>query len=179
MLVIQFISFLRLRKFSLSSLLRNVIQNVLSHSLVSALCDPMECKPNRLLWPWGLSRQEYRSGFPCPTPWDLPNPGIYITSYQIIFQHLLCFNIYCVSHFQFFSKLNYTFGVSKFNQYYILMGTKIIRFCCANIVYIGVVCAHSIAPSSMHTFLLLPCLICHLFYPHYLSSYTIAFKSIR
>ena len=24
----------------------------------------------------GFSRQEYWSGLPCPTPWDLPNPGI-------------------------------------------------------------------------------------------------------
>ena len=26
--------------------------------------------------PWGFSRQEYWSGFPCPPPGDLPNPGI-------------------------------------------------------------------------------------------------------
>ena len=25
---------------------------------------------------WGLSRQEYWSGLPCPPPGDLPNPGI-------------------------------------------------------------------------------------------------------
>ena len=24
----------------------------------------------------GFSRQEYRSGLPCPSPWDHPNPGI-------------------------------------------------------------------------------------------------------
>ena len=24
----------------------------------------------------GLSRQEYKSGFPCPLPGDLPDPGI-------------------------------------------------------------------------------------------------------
>ena len=24
----------------------------------------------------GFSRQEYWSGWPCPTPWDLPDPGI-------------------------------------------------------------------------------------------------------
>ena len=33
-------------------------------------------KPARLLCPWGFSRQEYRSGLPCPPPGDLPNPGI-------------------------------------------------------------------------------------------------------
>ena len=32
--------------------------------------------PARLLCPWGLSRQEYWSGLPCPPPGDLPNPGI-------------------------------------------------------------------------------------------------------
>ena len=26
--------------------------------------------------PWGFSRQQYWSGLPCPTPADLPNPGI-------------------------------------------------------------------------------------------------------
>ena len=29
----------------------------------------------RLLCPWGFSRQEYWSGWPCPPPGDLPNPG--------------------------------------------------------------------------------------------------------
>ena len=40
------------------------------------LCDPMDCSPARLLCPWGFSRQEYWSGFPCPPPGDLPNPRI-------------------------------------------------------------------------------------------------------
>ena len=31
---------------------------------------------SRLLCPWGFSRHEYWSGFPCPSPGDLPNPGI-------------------------------------------------------------------------------------------------------
>ena len=26
------------------------------------LCDPMDCSPARLLWPWGVSRQEHLSG---------------------------------------------------------------------------------------------------------------------
>ena len=29
-----------------------------------------------LLCPWGFSRQEYWSGFVCPPPGDLPNPGM-------------------------------------------------------------------------------------------------------
>ena len=39
-----------------------------------SLRDPME--PARLLCRWGFSRQEYRSGLPCPPPGDLPNQGI-------------------------------------------------------------------------------------------------------
>ena len=30
----------------------------------------------KLLCPWGFSRQQYWSGLPCPSPGDLPNPGI-------------------------------------------------------------------------------------------------------
>ena len=30
----------------------------------------------QLLYPWGLSRQEYWSGLPSPPPGGLPNPGI-------------------------------------------------------------------------------------------------------
>ena len=30
--------------------------------------------------PMGFSRQEYWSGLPCPSPGDLPNPGIEPTS---------------------------------------------------------------------------------------------------
>ena len=33
-------------------------------------------EPTRLLCPWGLSRQECRSGLPCPPLRDLPHPGI-------------------------------------------------------------------------------------------------------
>ena len=38
--------------------------------------DPMDCSPPRLLCPWGFSRQEYRSGLPCPPPEDCPKTGI-------------------------------------------------------------------------------------------------------
>ena len=57
-----------------------------SASLVTVLClvtqscltvsNPMDCSPPRLLCPWGVSRQEYWSGLPCPPPGDLPNPVI-------------------------------------------------------------------------------------------------------
>ena len=36
---------------------------------------PHGLQPTRLLCPWGFSRQEYWSGWPCPPPGDLPNPG--------------------------------------------------------------------------------------------------------
>ena len=49
---------------------------VLSHSVMSDSVRPRRQQPTRLLCPWGLSRQEYWSGLPCPTPGDLPNPGI-------------------------------------------------------------------------------------------------------
>ena len=33
----------------------------------------------------GFSRQEYWSGLPFPSPGDLPNPGINVTSYPVLF----------------------------------------------------------------------------------------------
>ena len=35
----------------------------------------MDCSPPAFSVLWGLSRQEYWSGLPCPPPGDLPNPG--------------------------------------------------------------------------------------------------------
>ena len=37
------------------------------------LCGPMDCSPPL---PMEFSRQEYRSGLPCPSPGDLPEPGL-------------------------------------------------------------------------------------------------------
>jgi len=34
----------------------------------------------------GFSRQEQWSGFPCPPPGDLPNPGIELVSYSFSLQ---------------------------------------------------------------------------------------------
>ena len=43
-----------------------------SHSVLSTLCDPVDCS-----LPWLLpSRQEYWSGLPFPSPVNLPHPGI-------------------------------------------------------------------------------------------------------
>ena len=46
--------------------------------------------PTRLLCTWGVSRQEYWSGLPCPPPGDLPNPGIESRHCRQI--------LYCLSH---------------------------------------------------------------------------------
>ena len=40
------------------------------------LCDPMDYSRRQAPLSMGLSRQEYRSGVPCPPPGDLPDPGI-------------------------------------------------------------------------------------------------------
>ena len=37
---------------------------------------PYGLQPTRLLYPWRCSWEEYRSGLPCSSPGDLPNPGI-------------------------------------------------------------------------------------------------------
>ena len=49
---------------------------VLSHSVMSNSLWQNRLQPSRLLCPWEFSRQEYWSGLPCPSPGDLPNPGI-------------------------------------------------------------------------------------------------------
>ena len=49
---------------------------MLSHPVVSDSLQPRALQPVRLLCPWGLSRPEYWSGLSCPSPGDLPNPGI-------------------------------------------------------------------------------------------------------
>ena len=44
------------------------------------LCDPMDSIVCQAPLFMGFSRQEYWSGWPCLLPWDLPNPGIELTS---------------------------------------------------------------------------------------------------
>ena len=48
-----------------------------SHVLLFATLWIVACQAPLSL---GLSRQEYWSGFPCPPPGDLPNPGLEPTS---------------------------------------------------------------------------------------------------
>ena len=45
-----------------------------------ALCDPVDCITRQAPLSMGFSRQEYWSGLPCPSPGDLPHPGINPTS---------------------------------------------------------------------------------------------------
>ena len=49
---------------------------VLYRSAVSDSLRPHGLQPARHLCPWGFSRQEDWSGLSCPSPGDLPNPGI-------------------------------------------------------------------------------------------------------
>ena len=62
--------------FSLTAQCAVLCCAVLSRSVVSDSLWPHGLQPTRLLCPWGFSRQEYRSGLPCPPPGDHPNPGI-------------------------------------------------------------------------------------------------------
>ena len=47
---------------------------MLSCSVVSDSLGPHGLKPARLLCPWDVLRQEYKSELPFPTPGDLPDP---------------------------------------------------------------------------------------------------------
>ena len=49
---------------------------MLSCLVLSDSLQPHGLQPTRLLCPWGFSRQESCSGFPCPPSGYLPNPGI-------------------------------------------------------------------------------------------------------
>ena len=44
--------------------------------LCPTLCKPMDCITHQAPLSMGLFRQEYWSGLPCPSPEDLPCPGI-------------------------------------------------------------------------------------------------------
>ena len=55
--------------------------------LCPTLCTSIDCSPPLSM---GFSRQEYWSGFPCPPPGDLPDPGTEPTSLvSCISRHLL------------------------------------------------------------------------------------------
>ena len=50
------------------------ISEVPQSSLI--LCNPVDCIARQVPRSMGFSRQEYWSGLPCPSPGDLPYPGI-------------------------------------------------------------------------------------------------------
>ena len=52
------------------------INSAKSRQSCPTLCDPMDCSPHQTSLFKAFSRQEYWSGLPCPSPGDLPNPGI-------------------------------------------------------------------------------------------------------
>ena len=49
------------------------------------LCATLWTVAHQVLLSMGFSRQEYYSGFPCPPPGDLPNPGVKPTSLTYVF----------------------------------------------------------------------------------------------
>ena len=71
------------RSCSLCSLKRSILP-----CLFCAVLSHVQLFVTRLLCPWGFSRQEYWSGFPCFPPGDLPNPGIKPRSVSSSFWHL-------------------------------------------------------------------------------------------
>ena len=53
------------------------LNNCLVTQACPTLCNPMDCSPpGQAPMPLEISRQEYLSGLPFPSPGDLPNPGI-------------------------------------------------------------------------------------------------------
>ena len=57
-------------------LTRNGLQLCSVAQACRTLCDPVDCSPPGSSVHWGFSRQEYWSGWPFPSPGDLPDPGI-------------------------------------------------------------------------------------------------------
>ena len=49
---------------------------MLSHSVMSNSLQPRRLYPARFLCPWKISRPEYKSELPFPTPGDLPDSKI-------------------------------------------------------------------------------------------------------
>ena len=60
----------------LTSFLRSLALLCLVTQSCPTLCDPIDCSPPGSSVHWGVSRQEYWSGLPGPSPGDLPHPGM-------------------------------------------------------------------------------------------------------
>ena len=132
------------------------------------------CQASSLLAdPPGKPKNAEVSSQPIPSPGDLPTPGRDVRLYKIIEMTLLCFIFN--SLISWITLMDFQI----FNQCSILGRTKINRLCCAYFEYIGLVCASLLLSHQVHKFLLLPCLICHLFNLLCLSSDTIILTSTR
>ena len=46
------------------------------YKLCARVLSHVQWQPARLLSPWDLLSEDYWSGFPCPSPGDLPNIGV-------------------------------------------------------------------------------------------------------
>ena len=57
----------------------NSVVVIYSISHVRLICDPVDCSPPDS-FVHGILQEEYWSGLPCPSPGDLPDPGIEPTS---------------------------------------------------------------------------------------------------
>ena len=65
-----------LKAFFFLVLIFSACMHAKSFQLCPAICDPMDWVAHQVPLSMGFSRQEYRSGLPCPPPGDLPDPGI-------------------------------------------------------------------------------------------------------
>ena len=63
-------------KFSFKPCLTYQMCVVWCHSVISISLGPQGLESARLPCPWGFSRQKSWTGFPCPPPGYLPNPGM-------------------------------------------------------------------------------------------------------
>ena len=70
------------------------------------LCSPMDCSPPGSSV-HGIFQQEYWSGLPFPSPGDLPNPGIKLTSLSCIGMQILTTS--ATGEARFFTGVNYFF----------------------------------------------------------------------
>ena len=70
---------------------------LVAFQLCLILCDPMDCSPPGFLF-MSFSRQEYWSGFTCPSPGDHPDPGIKPASYITFTSPALAGRFFTTSH---------------------------------------------------------------------------------
>ena len=82
--------------------------------LCPTLCDPMDFSvTHQALLSIRCSGQEYRSGLPCPSPGDLPNPGIERES------HIFCAGSQILYHSCHVTLSQFFYRERLFNQHFI------------------------------------------------------------